>query len=253
MSNYHSFDKLIINYDTGVIPPPFCYRYTIKLIRDEKELLASLSMEYYDREEVTEEEIIDEGFTLNDDFQWKGRLPSLWKKELEKQLQSSNWLKNLDAESSASILEIRISDRDQSEILHPADKDAWEIFSQELIQAIFELSGKEAPLQIQFCSIEANKKSIFLELAFKFEQRMVYSRSITGKAAKISWNDGRKLLRYIYFFDYLPENGTPKNPTTAGNFINVGDGFWHDLSCFEGGKQKGKAEKLIDLLKSYTF
>jgi hypothetical protein len=252
MSIHDSFDKLIIKFDTGAIPPPFCYRYTIKLIREE-ELLASLKMEYYDREEITEEEIFDEGFTLNDDFEWKGKLPHIWNKELQKQLQSSNWRTDLDAESRTPALEVRISNRDQSEILYPADNEAWEILSQEIIQAIFELAGKEAPLKIQFYSIELNTKSVDLQLAFKFALRTVQSRSITGNAAKISWNDGRKLLRYIYFFDYLPENGTPKKPTNVGNYINVGDGFWYDLKHFKGSKQKEKAEKLIDLLKSYTL
>jgi len=251
MSNHNTFEKLTIHFDSGPIPPPFCHRYTIIFTNKSGTYGASLNLEYYDRDEISEEDIFIEGFSLNDDHKWEGDLPEIWAKEIQKKINVSNWLKKPKNQAQLAIMELRITSKGRSELLYPADQKVWEIFSQEIIQAIFELSKKEAPLKIEFIHIGNNHLKSQLNIKFWFSRRKVEISSSNKVKAHLSWQEGQKLMKYIYFFDYLPEEGKEKFPKKPGDYIQPGNALWYNLNEMETVSKDNKTDKLIATLKSY--
>ena len=71
MKQDETFSKITFEYNTGSIPAPFCHKYKIVISKNSPEqYLVDLNLEYYGRDEITEEEIFDEGFTLDDNYKW---------------------------------------------------------------------------------------------------------------------------------------------------------------------------------------
>lgn len=240
-----------LEYNTGQIPPPFCHRYKINISKSEKGTYKiELNLEYYDRDEITEDEIFDEGFTLGDDFKWAGELPTTWGKEIEKKLSTTNWKKKNSQGNNTSEFIIKITQKNQSEILHPASTRIWEIFSQEIIQAVFELSKKEAPLLISF--ISESSQGLKTDFIFSFTNRSVLKETPQKDKISINWIEGQKLLKYIFAFDYYPENGFEKIPKIKSNYISPGDGLWYELAPKADTNEDTivQIERLIETLNS---
>lgn len=252
MQQYNSFDRLIIEFNSGAIPPPFCHRYTIAINREDAgKALASLELEYFDREELTEEEIYDEGFTPNDDFKWEGLIPSVWINELSTKLSKTNWKKKPTANADGSEFLIKWKNKNQSELLQPADTASWQILVQEIIQAVFEVSKKEAPLSIGFADQSAGTSASILEIVLSFSNRQVSVICENSPKNEMSWEAGHKLLKHIFSIDFFPENGIDNISGKKGIFIAPGDGLWYELDPMQHPDQKtqDKISKLISNFK----
>lgn len=253
MSQYALFEKLTISFDTGPLPPPFCHRYDILITREADGFSASLNLDYYDRDEIAEEEIFEEGFTLNDNFEWTGKLPEFWGREIEQRLTLSNWHKKQPEDGGLSTFVIKYSGGGKGEMLYPADRRMWEVFAQEIIQAIFELGQKEAPLQIEYLKVDADAKKQTLTLIYRFSLRKVELVSSKSGKKSMDWKEGQKLMQYIFYFDFLPEEAHEQQPSATGNYINPGDGFWYTFDTPETPNQdlSDRWTKLIGKLDSY--
>ena len=254
MKYIESYSKITFEYNTGPIPAPFCHRYKIIILKkSNNEYQVDLNLEYYGREEITEEEIVEEGFSLDDDYSWSGNLPLVWGQEIEKKLSSANWKKKPTRREDGSDFIIRLLQDKKSEVLQPASSRIWEIFIQEIIQAIFELSKKEAPLQISFLSGSSSNQSKKIDFTFSFANRAVLLDSSQKDEKSIDWEEGQKLLKYIFNYDYLPENSLAKIPKKQSNYISPGDGFWYELKPFEHANEDSanQINRLIETLKSY--
>ena len=249
MIKINPMDKIVFQYDTGPVPPPFCFRFSIELIKQESGIFHGvLALEYYDREELSQDEILDEGFTLDDDYSWTGEVPGVWSEEIERRLTRAQWKKKVAPEDDGSELAVKVVSKGVSELKHPADTDSWLIFLQEIIQVIFELSNKEAPLVIRFVSLQGSRQER-IDFNYIFARRVV---EIGENNTVLSWEEGQKLLKYIFGFDFLPENAMDKVPKRDGNYLSPGDGLWYNL--MENASEKKAAErvkKLEDLLLGY--
>ena len=248
-SSLISFERLDIHFDTEVLPPPFSYRYRITIKKlGNSTLVSDLDLEYYGRNELSEEEILDEGFSLEDDFKWSGILPQIWSNVIDERLRNSNWKKTNDEQKIESVFYLKVQHSHGAEVLWPAEKKQWETFAQELIQAIFELGKREAPLKIQFQSIDKVMKSISMEYAFS--ERTIHAESSENRQISINWIEGQKLLKYIFSFDYFPEDSLamPKKP---GNYLCPGDGMWYELNKDKLKGDPQKVQRLLDTMKSF--
>lgn len=249
-----SFDTIQFQFTTGQIPPPFCYMYNLEVSEAEKDnIQATLKLEYFDREELSDDEIYEEGFSPDDNFSWQGALPAVWMDEIKNKLNSTNWRKKPAANDDGSELNIKVVNENHSELMQPADSRPWEIFIQEIIQAIFELSKREAPLLIKFTSKNAKTEDVQLEFEFSFANRHVQIKKSKNHQKSMNWEEGQKLLKYIFGIDYNPEEGKEKIPNKNCNYISPGDGYWYTLKSGEqSGKETSKPSKLVDLLLSYA-
>ncbi|UJP67134.1 hypothetical protein IPZ59_17570 [Mongoliitalea daihaiensis] len=231
--------RLEIEYDSGFIPPPFSHIFKIKLGFGKKFIDTQLYLEYTHREDLTEEEILDEGFTLNDDFTYQGEIPLIWEEPIKSLYAKSNWSnKKLNEEEGGIKLLVKdIHGKIVRTI--PANQQDWMILAQDVIQAIYELSKKEAPLKINYLIINDQTKTS-IEVQMKFSIRTV-DVLIDGKQKTADWEETKKLLSNVFTPDYDYGIAKEQKPTKSGEYIECGDGFWHDT-------QKG----LINLDQDYN-
>jgi hypothetical protein len=212
--------KVKLSYQTLQMPPPYAMAYTIA-IDIEEAIHVDLNIEYLDREEIDEEEIINEGFGLDDDFQWKGQIPNSWKQELISYFDSINlvdkshdlnhWLfVELDTESKKSSGHIAIPEKELS-------------FLQQIIQACYEKGKRELPLSIDLITISNGEKNKF-QIKASFAER-----SFSMNEQQKSWSDLEKIMFVLYSEE--PEPSKPsKNPSKNGIWIDyTSEGYFYKL------------------------
>lgn len=220
--------RLEIEYDSGIIPPPFAHIFKIKLGFNKKFLDTQLYLEYTHREEISEQEIIDEGFTLDDDYTYQGEIPIVWEDPIKTLYSKTKWSNSKLTEDEGGI---KLLSKDiHGKIVRsvPANQQEWMILSQDIIQAIYELSEKEAPLQINYLAIE-DQQSTHLELKMKFSIRTV-EVSVNGQKKTTDWEESKKLLSYVFMPDYDYGIAKEQKPSKLGQYIECGDGYWHDVN-----------------------
>lgn len=188
---------------------------------------SSLNLQYTHREELTEEEIINEGFTLNDDYSYEGDLPKVWEKPVKSLLATSKWHLGELEEEEGGILVIASDSQGSTERKIPNNQQEWQLLAQDLIQAIYELSKKEAPLRINYLSIGPNA-SKEVALTMEFAQRKAYAL-VNGKNKDLNWEKTKDLMGDVFLPDYDYDLAREQKPTKKGNFIDCGDGFWHEI------------------------
>ncbi|AHM62528.1 hypothetical protein D770_21395 [Flammeovirgaceae bacterium 311] len=256
-----SVHKLDIFYDAGEnVPPPYHYAYHLELTIKPAGLEAKFDLRYLHREDLSEEEILEEGFTLQDDWNWSGTLPQLWQEALQEQVQKSIWPnKPKEAQEGEAVLEIQLLSQ-PGEVLfagRPADVSSWEYFLQEIMQAIYEVAQKEAPLALHYLEVGGSDKSIEIWLNASFAERKANARQVGLEGAgvadtrELSWPALKKLLKTVYMPDYDYENASELPPAEKGKHISTGEGLWFTFgeSLLEPGANTNSLERLEVALK----
>lgn len=68
---YHGFS---VGFETGSVPPPFNYTYTLDGIFQPDGLSVHYVLKYRFRDQATKAEITSQGYTTHDDIDWTGQL-----------------------------------------------------------------------------------------------------------------------------------------------------------------------------------
>lgn len=211
------------------VPPPFAMAYTLSI--DIKETCQiSLNIEYLDREELEEDEIYDEGFTLDDDFEWKGELGENWAEAIE------NFFKDVtispNSEDLNHWLYVEIADGINTTNGHIANPEKHLNFLQQIIQACFEKAKREAPLKLDLIIVADGTKSNFKAKASFVERAF----TINDKAK--TWSDLERLMGILYLDE--PEATKPaKNPNKEGYWIDyTAEGLYFKMKKLKEDKKK---------------
>lgn len=217
---------LEIEFNSGVVPPPYSHIFKLKIGFGAKALKTSLDLIYTDREELTQEEIFDEGFTLDDDFQFNGEISKIWEKPLEDLYSKSKWTNNhLDEEGGINI--IAIDRQGKKTVLVPQNQQEWQVIAQDLIQAIYETSKKELPLSLRYL-IRTKTEETMIHLTVYFAIKKVEIKT-NGKFKEGTWDKTKELLSYVFLPDYDYSKAKQQVPNHSGHFIDCGDGYWHEI------------------------
>ncbi|EPR69267.1 hypothetical protein [Cyclobacterium qasimii] len=106
--------RLEIDFITGEVPPPFSHIFKLKLSFSKNFVNTQFDIQYTDRESLSPEEIIDEGFTMADDYGYKGEIPKLWEGIFKKLYSASKWsnLKTLGESGGIKIARERCTWKD---------------------------------------------------------------------------------------------------------------------------------------------
>ncbi len=219
-----------VQYETPAgLPPPFCYYYHLTGRVVKGSLQVEFSWVYHNREDLTEEEITDEGFTGNDDFSWKGSLHEEWLRQWKKKLSGTKPA----AAPAETEPYLHITAEGTGQILfrgHPRNLSEWEYFLQEFIQAIYETAGKEAPLRLHFRRVAQGAGAAEAGIEVNFSDRSV---KITGKkkgsTPGLTWEEMQQELQSIYGLEYDAEAALPKAPGQPGYYLDLGEGQWYEL------------------------
>ena len=217
-------------YYAPPFPPPYSYYYTLTIQWQSSGLSVTYDLEYTNREELSEEEILAEGFTLDDDYHWQGTLSEVWREVLERMIEDTTTLNDQPVEVSEALLELTLQYAAQQQEGRPNNASAWDYCLQELIQAIYEASKKERPLEIRYLNI-AKADSLLVHFQASFLHRRLTVKTVLPRenTRTIHWDQLQPLLQAVYTPDYDPEGSSTERPQQPGRYIDPGDGYWYLL------------------------
>ncbi|UTA70246.1 hypothetical protein [Emticicia sp. 21SJ11W-3] len=211
------------------IPPPFAHAIELSgAIEQNKELDLSFELSYLDRELLSEEEILDEGFSMNDDFKWQGSLPAVWKDIIYGNLKSAKPLKIKDLEPHQHFWQIDF----EGQTFYPANADKLSYLLEEIQQAVFEKAGRELPLNLVFYKSQAGEtKEIAIHASFV--ERTVEIRrtenNLPEKTTYLPWEELNFILKNTFSGEFIIDLAFNKKPSHKGTFVNIGDGYWYEV------------------------
>ncbi len=225
-------NQLELKFETAdILPPPFSHQILLTLDFKEKFIDTKFEIAYTYRDELTDEEILEEGFTGNEDLAWAGELSKAWEAPILNLISKSPERFNTKAlEEEQNFLEININKSFKG---NPQNQEAWEYLLQELTQAVYETYGKEAPFKMIFKKIDKDKSTSTFELNLHYTDRRVEAYSITesSKTAKdLVWEEASDLLQNVFIGDFITDKAMKNEPKTVGKFLSVGDGFWYEFT-----------------------
>lgn len=221
----NSLSGIILEYDSGIVPPPYSHVFRLALNWEKGNLDVKLDLHYTEREELSDQEILDEGFTLNDDYSYSGKLNLVWVKPIEELFAKTRWTNKDIDEGGITITPIEKGKDEGVKI--PANQEEWQLMAQDLIQAIYETVKKELPLQVNYRLVE-NDQTTDCSLTVHFSNREVIFEK-GGKSRTIHWEYAIQLMKVVFTPDYHYEMAKEEPGNKRGGYIDCGDGFWHEL------------------------
>lgn len=222
--------KVSIKFQTAsIIPAPYSYFYTLELESMESRVGVNLTLNYLDRDELDEDSILDEGFTLNDDYSWEGGIPLVWLAELEKMLGKDSLATKDKISETDNFIEVEIQKiTGEKVVLYPIDREKWDYFLQEIIQAVYEVSKKELPFELEYLSIgQRETVNLFLKASFASRTFSITTGDDTPKV--VPWKWVNEVMSTVFRADFLMEEAVEKKPKQSGTFIFIGDGLWYPM------------------------
>lgn len=229
-----SFNTLQIRYQTAAIMPgPFAHFYTLTLTPTPQQTLQTeITIDYPDREELDDEDIIGEGFTLDDNFAWQGTLPQTWLNAVMP-LTVNPKLKPLnedDLGENDDFFEVTLETADgPKKAGTPVDRDAWQYLAQELIQATYEAAGREHPFELIYLD-NTQVSTGELRLTASFARRTLSVETTPGQPRTLPWDELQRIMSQVYSAEYNPDEALLNRPKQDGRFLNMGTDEWYNIS-----------------------
>jgi hypothetical protein len=240
------FNTLVVRFQTSAnTPPPHCFEYVLSLKPSFQYLQADLQLVYTHRDGLDIEEIEDEGFTTNDDYQWSGNLEKIWREKVEELLPKTT-LTNHEPTDDNDYIAIEIADDKGDTSGFPKKATEWQYLAQELLQAVFETSGKEKSFQFSILrNTDTDSQELTLTASFRYRDvQLRRNENGTPKFRNYHWDELPTVMQTIYGPDYLSDQALPKKPLKElGTFLNFGDELWYEL-----GKQVAEPNRSSNTL-----
>ena len=244
------FEKIQVDFTSQALPAPYAQQCSIVIELKEAHLQVKASLVYIDRENLTLEEIWEEGFSGEDDFHWEGNFTTPWVTYLLGAIQEGE--EGAAAQPGETIVVNIQSDLGSTTI---KNKKRWIYIMQEMLQSIYEADGLEAPLQLRYKRNDEEIETFEVSLMYFFKDLKVAITSTQGKKQKnISgdWMLCSQLLREIYIPDYLTEKAE-ELAEAPGTYIDPGGGLWYNAKqAIKLGKKSYGLDKIKTLLDEIT-
>lgn len=221
---------LTIKFQTSEItPPPYAYFYTLALTKSSEGLQADFDHQYLDRDELDEEAILEEGFELNSNYAWKGELSAVWKKELEKVLAKNSYKSESKTKETEDYIELVFPHESGADESHfPTIIADFEYFLQEIMQAIYEVSGREQPFKLEYRNIDRLGETITGCLAV-FAERFFAVQRNDEPPKNLPWKWTQEVMGTVFMADFLMEDASREVPKFSGKYLSLGDGLWFEF------------------------
>lgn len=218
-----------LKYQTAEnIPAPFAHAIEINGNFDQ-DLELSFELTYLDREDMTEDELMDEGFTANDDFTWKGTLPKVWSDVVLGSLKSANVLNIKSLEPHQDFWQVDF----ESKSFYPKNTDAFKYLIEELQQAVYEKAGREAALKLTYLKNQSGENvEVFVSASFiERKLQLVRTNIIDGSSETkvLVWDELNYILKNTFSGEFEAEFAHSKKPSHKGLFLNAGDELWYEV------------------------
>lgn len=217
-------NSLVIRYQTSsLIPAPYANAIEIKVNFTSEGINYSFEQEYLDRSQLTEEEILEEGFGIDDNLKLEGKLPKTWADSTKAILEKSGKLFLDELEDNQDFWDIDIA----GENYYPKNPEQWKTFIEEFQQAAIEQNKLESPLCIYVVRAEPPTKIEYCFIGSFENQTLTLEKD--GIQKELPWSKLQPLLKDFYSGDFVYEKAQEKYPTKTGLFINFGDELWFEL------------------------
>lgn len=241
-----SFKRLQIRYQTArSLPAPYAYFYTLTARPvSGNGLQIDLAITYPDRDDIDDDELIAEGFTRDDDFSWSGKLPKAWLDTVAN-LVGKTRLQPLNEETLDENDDFWDITVETEQVGHqqgiPKNADEWHYLVQELMQAAYEVVGRERPFELTYVDLSQRQREAELQLTASFAERTVTIRSREDRREQnrtLPWTTLQKVMSQVYEHDFDPDETQLKRPTRSGQWLNLGTDEWYDVSRFRALTKK---------------
>lgn len=221
-----------LKYQTAEnLPAPFAHAIEINgvISQDVQHLEISFELTYLDREEFTEDELAEEGFTINDNFSWKGTLPKIWSDVVFGNLKSANVLHIKSLEPHQEFWQVDFENKS----FYPKDTEQFKYLIEELQQAVYEKAEKESPLRLTFLKnqsgelIEVDVQASFVERKLEFKRNDLNNAQNETKI--LPWEELNFILKNTFSGDFEGDFALKNRPSHKGLFVNAGDELWYEV------------------------
>lgn len=207
------------------IPAPYHFEalFEFKSFENDKFEL-SLHVQYVEREDFSSEELIAEGLSVEDKFEWSGDLPIIWKNRLA--LSFSKYKSgSCDPKDAEPFIAIEAAN---SSTYVPRFLDFEENLIQELMQAIYEVAGKEYPLFLGFQFKDENDTWNKYQGEMSFSNlNFTYSNS-SGQVETISdWDKLQDIVNTVFIAEFITDKALEDLKKSSSFAVFPGDGFWY--------------------------
>lgn len=237
-----------IEYLDNFSPPPFAHQYVLEIDCRNKFPKLQYSLCYLERDSLSEEEILDEGFTLNDDFSWQGNLPPTWQQVIQEELKKWNW-SSTQEEVQRLYVAVTPSGGNMLYLTAEQEEEAL-LFVQELIQALYEKSKKEYPLIMEMKEVMPNGTAYLFHLEASFLHRRITVEEKPGNFHRShNWRTLFPFLERIDTLEFDISRGQQEPGKKPGAYLNFGDGTWYHYSTAVKATNKQAGEELLNYFR----
>lgn len=212
-----------LSYSNILNPPPYLYKLEIHFDFTDQGVHVKYNKQFLSREDFSEEELEDEGFSLHDDIEISSALSKNWSEYFTQLTDLSSWSVDKPSENIGNM--VSLHSFDSNEIKYTAiNKIEYQL--EEVYQAILESAKIEAPLSLHLKKVHNGTETI-VELTWYFKDRLFEVNTNNHKTER-TWEEGQRLLSQFYETD-LAELPVYKKKLPEGKIcINPGDGLWYE-------------------------
>ena len=190
---------------------------------------AEYKIAYLGREDLSDEELALEGFTRDDDFNWSGKIDASWKSIVLSLMDVQSPDHEQLTDFSQTELKIVTQEHNSETEMIFYDFEELEYKIQEVVQALFETSGREAPLKLFFRDVASKQKDNY-EVTVAFANRTCLINKNGQSHKQLKWKEGKYLMSLIYQPDYLLDTVKPKKP---GFYLSFDQDNWYSTTDIE--------------------
>jgi hypothetical protein len=223
---------LEVKFETAdILPPPFSHQILLTLDFKKDFIETKFEIAYTYRDELTDDEILEEGFNGEEDLAWAGEISNAWRDPLWKLLAFTPEKSNKKAlREEQNFLEISINEKPFG---NPQNQEEWEYLLQELTQTVYETYGKEMPFKLIFKNLGSNDNVSIFELILHYADRKVEALTETNGERtnrSLPWEEASDLLGQVFIGEFLTEKASKNEPKALGKYISIGDGYWYEFT-----------------------
>ncbi|WP_250632761.1 hypothetical protein [Rhodoflexus caldus] len=226
-------------------PPPFSHYYHLIIRKEAAEYRATYELTYTHREEFTEEELAEEGFSPNDNRSCEAPLHEAWIAQLEK-LMAQTQPETRPRKPAHNFLELHtVTLSGETQTFSPKNRMAWELLLQQVVQGLMETAKVEAPLVVGY-NWQENGKQQRYDIRWQFADRTAMLMH-AGATHAISWQAALAIMEQSFMIETDVEKAAPQ--PKSGDQISPGDGLWYPLLSGQQARWHSLKETITKLAR----
>ncbi|MDB5273424.1 MAG: hypothetical protein JWO58_1791 [Chitinophagaceae bacterium] len=212
-----------LSYSNTLNPAPYLYKLDLHFNFTDQGVYLKYNKHFLNREDFSEDELEEEGFSTNDDVQIESTLSPAWTTYFKQLKEHPKWTADKPSEDIGNTLSLNTTEDESIKYL---TLNKVEYLLEEVYQAILETAKIEAPLSLYLKKVHKGIDKT-VELIWHFKDRL-FEVIHNEQKNTTPWEEGQEWLFQFYETD-LGELSVHKKKLPEGKVcINPGDGLWYE-------------------------